>query len=149
MTDIEMVAVHYRGAGPALPDLIGGRVQVTFESIPSAIQQVRAGKLRALAVTTTARSEALPDVPTVAESVPGYDASGWHGIVAPPGTPPGVVNKLNAEIAAILADPGLRARIVDMGGVPLGGSPADFGKFIASETAKWAKVIRAANIKAE
>ena len=149
MTDTDMVQVHYRGAGPAMPDLISDRVQVMFDSLPSAIQQIRSGKLRPLAVTTATRLDVLPDVPTVAEFVPGYEASGWYGVVAPKNTPAEIVDKLNKEINAILADPKVKERIADLGSTPFAGSAADFAKFIAEDTEKWGKVIRAANIKPE
>ena len=139
----------YRGGGPALTDLLAGQVQVYFRPLPAAIEYIRAGKLRALAVTTAARSEALPDIATVAEFVPDYQTSVWAGIGAPKATPAEIVEKLNREINAGLADPKMKARLADLGGTVLPGSPADFGKHIAEETEKWAKVIRAANIKAE
>ena len=148
-TGTDMVLVHYRGAGPAMPDIISGRIQVMFDSVPSAIQQVRAGKLRPLGVTTATRLPVLPDVPAIAEFVPGYEASNWYGIVAPRNTPPEIVNRLNTEINAILADPQARSRIADMGASPFAGSSADFAKFIAEDTERWGKVIRAANIKPE
>jgi tripartite-type tricarboxylate transporter receptor subunit TctC len=149
MTAVNIVHVPYRGIAPALNDLLGGQVQVTFASMPSSIGYVRAGTLRALAVTTAARSEALPDVPTVREFVPGYEASVWYGIGAPRNTPVEVIDKLNREINAGLADPKLQARLVDVGGTVLAGSPADFGKLIAEDTEKWAKVIKLAGIKPE
>ena len=149
MTATDMVQVHYRGAGPAMPDLISDRVQVMFDSLPSAIQQIRSGKLRPLAVTTATRLDVLPDVPTVAESVPGYEASGWYGVVAPKNTPAEIVDRLNKAINAILADPKAKERIADMGSTPFPGSAADFAKFIAEDTEKWGKVIRSANIKPE
>jgi tripartite-type tricarboxylate transporter receptor subunit TctC len=149
MAGVDMVHVPYRGAGPSLTDLIGGQVQVTFESMLAAIGYIRAGTLRALAVTTTRRSEALPDIPTVAEFVPGYEVSAWYGVGAPRATPAGIVEKLNKEINAGLADPKIKARLADLGGTPLVGSPADFGKLIADETEKWAKVVKFANIKPE
>jgi tripartite-type tricarboxylate transporter receptor subunit TctC len=142
MSGVNMLHVPYRGAAPALTDLMGGQVQVIFDNLPSSIEYIRAGKLRALAVTTTTRSEALPGVPTVAETVPGYEASAWFGLGAPKGTPPEVVDKLNAAVNAGLADPKLKARLVDLGGAMLVGSPADFGKLIAEETEKWAKVVK-------
>jgi tripartite-type tricarboxylate transporter receptor subunit TctC len=148
MTRVNLVHVPYRGTAPALGDLLGGQVQVMVGSIAS-IEYVRAGKLRALAVTTATRSEALPDLPTVGEFVPGYEASGWYGIGAPKNTPTEIVDKLNKEVNAALADPKMKARLVDLGGTALSGSPADFGKLIADETEKWGKVIRAANIKPE
>jgi tripartite-type tricarboxylate transporter receptor subunit TctC len=144
-----MVHVPYRGTGPMLTDLIGGQVQIAFDPLPASIQHIRAGKLRALAVTTASRSEALPDVPTVGEFVPGYEASGWFGVGAPRATPAEIVDKLNKEINARLADPKIKARLVDLGGDVLSLSPAHFGKLIADDTEKWGKVIRAAGIKAE
>ena len=141
--------VPYRGGGPALIDLLGGQVQVMFESVLSSIAYIRAGKLRALAVTSATRSAALPDVPTVGEFVPGYEASGWFGIGAPKDTPAEIVGKLNREITAGLADPKIKERLADLGGVPLPMTAAEFGKLIAVETEKWGKVIRAANIKTD
>jgi tripartite-type tricarboxylate transporter receptor subunit TctC len=149
MTGVNLVIVPYRGAGPALVDLLAGQVQIMFDTLSGSIGHIRAGKLRALAVTTEHRSPALPDVPTVAETVPGYEASTFHGMGAPRNTPPEIIDKLNTEINAGLADPKIKARIADLGGTVFSGSPADFGKFITDETEKWGKVIRAANIKAE
>ena len=149
MAGVNVLHVPYRGAGPALTDLLGGQVQVMFAAAPSAIEYVKTGKLRALAVTTTTRSEALPDVPTVAEFLPGFEASSWYGIGAPKATPAEIVEKLNKEINAGLADPTMKARLADLGGTLLPGSPSDFGKLIAEETEKWAKVVRSAGIKAE
>jgi tripartite-type tricarboxylate transporter receptor subunit TctC len=149
MTGANMVHVPYRGAAPAITDLIGGQVQVMFDTITSSIEHIRAGKLRALAVTTATRSETLPELPTVGDFVPGYEASSWFGIVAPKNTPADVINKLNGEINAALSDPKIKVRIADLGGSVMLGSPADFGKLIAEETEKWGKVIRAANIKPE
>jgi tripartite-type tricarboxylate transporter receptor subunit TctC len=149
MTGIDMVHVPYKGSAPSLTDLFGGQVQVTFATMPSAIEYIRAGRLRALAVTTATRSEELPDIPSVGEFVPGFEVSGWYGMSAPMGTPAEVIDKLNKEINAGLADPELRARLAALGGTVLPGSPADFGKLIADETEKWGKVIRAANIKPE
>ena len=149
MTGVNMLHVPYRGLAPALTDLIGGQVQVGFGSVPSSIEHIRTGKLRALAVTTAMRAEALPDVPTFAEFVPGYEASFWYGVGAPKATPAEIVAKLNTEINAGLADSKIKARLADLGGTVLAGSPADFGKLIADETEKWGKVIRAANIKAD
>jgi tripartite-type tricarboxylate transporter receptor subunit TctC len=149
MAGADMVHVPYRGGAPALTDLIGGQVQVYFSATASAVEYIRAGKLRALAVTTATRSQALPDIPTVGDFLPGYEASDWYGIGAPKNTPAEIVEKLNKEINAGLADPRLKVRLADLGGtVPLG-SPADFGTLLVEETEKWAKVIRAANIKAE
>jgi len=147
MTGIDMQHVPYRGNGPALTDLLGGQVQIMFDTMPAAIGYVRAGQLRALAVTTATRSEALPDIPTVGEYVPGYEASSLYGVAAPSNTPTEIVDKLNREINAALADPAMQTRLADLGGIVLAGSPADFGKLIAVETDKWAKVIRTGNIK--
>jgi tripartite-type tricarboxylate transporter receptor subunit TctC len=145
----KMVHVPYRGTGPALTDLIGGRVQVYFDGLPTSIEQIKAGKLRPLAVTTAARSEVLPEVPTVGDFLPGYEASYFAGFGAPKGTPDAIIDKLNREINAVLAEPRVRARIAELGGTALTGSPADFGKLIADETEKWAKVVKFAGIKAE
>jgi tripartite-type tricarboxylate transporter receptor subunit TctC len=147
MTGVDMVHVPYRGDAPALTDLIGGQVQVMFGNMPSSIEHIRAGKLRPLAVTTAARSEALPDLPPVGDFVPGYEASTWQGLGAPGNTPAEIVDKLNKEINAALSDPKIKARLADLGGTVLSGSPADFGRLIADEAEKWGKVIRAANIK--
>jgi tripartite-type tricarboxylate transporter receptor subunit TctC len=147
MTGVNVLHVPYRGGAPAITDLLGGQVQAMFSPMSDSIEYVRAGKLRALAVTTATRSGVLPDVPTVDEFVPGYEASAWLGLGAPKSTPAGIVDKLNKEINAGLADAKIKARIADLGGSVLSGSPADFGKLISSETEKWGKVIRAANIK--
>jgi tripartite-type tricarboxylate transporter receptor subunit TctC len=147
MTGIDMQHVPYRGNGPALTDLLGGQVQIMFDTMPAAIGYVRAGQLRALAVTTATRSEALPDIPTVGEYVPGYEASSLYGIAAPNTTPTEIVDKLNREINAAFANHAMKIRLADLGGIVLAGSPADFGKLIAVETEKWAKVIRTGNIK--
>jgi tripartite-type tricarboxylate transporter receptor subunit TctC len=150
MAGVDMVHVPYRGGAPALNDLLGGQVQVFFPAVSAYIEHIRAGRLRALAVTTATRSDALSDIPTVGEFVPaGYEASTWYGIGAPKPTPAEIVEKLNKEINASLADPKLKPRLADLGGEVLALSPADFGKLIAEETEKWAKVIRAANIKPE
>ena len=149
MTGLNMVHVPYRGASPSLSDLIAGQVQVTFESMPSSIGYVRAGTLRALAVTTAERSKALPAIPTVGEFVPGYEASIWYGVGAPKNTPVPIIDKLNREINAGLADPKLHARISELGGVPLEGSPAEFGTLISKETEKWGKVVKASGAKPE
>ena len=149
LTGTDMLLVSYRGTAPAVTDLLAGQVQVLFNSPPASIEYIKAGRLRALAVTTTTRSEVLPDVPTVSEFVPGYEASQWYGVGAPKNTPAQIVEELNKEINAGLAAPKLKARLADLGGTPIAGSPADFGKFIAEETEKWGKVIRAANIKPE
>jgi tripartite-type tricarboxylate transporter receptor subunit TctC len=147
MTGVNLVHVPYRGAPQALTDLIVGQVQVSFDPLPPAIELIRTGKVRALAVTTAVRSDALPDVPTVSEFVPGYEASGWNGIVAPRNTPIEIIQKLSTEINAGLADPGIRAKLTDLGGVVLAGSTADFGKLIADEIEKWGKVIKFAGIR--
>jgi tripartite-type tricarboxylate transporter receptor subunit TctC len=145
MTGVNIQHVTYRGAGPALTDLLA----LMFDNLPSSVEHIRAGKLRALAVTTTTRSDALPDIPTVGEFVPGYEASAFFGIIAPSNTPPEVIGRLNMEINAILADPKAKARLADMGGTMLPGPPANFGRLLASETEKWAKVVKFAGIKAE
>jgi tripartite-type tricarboxylate transporter receptor subunit TctC len=147
MTGVTMLHVPYRGSAPALTDLLGGQVQVMFDNLPGSIEYIRAGKLRALAVTTATRSAALPDIPTVGDFLPGYEASNWLGIGAPKGTPAEIVDKLNKEINAGLADPKMKARLSDQGGTVIPGSAADFGQLIAADTEKWAIVIRAANIK--
>jgi tripartite-type tricarboxylate transporter receptor subunit TctC len=149
MAGVNLVHVPYRGNGPALAALLGGQVEVLFPSLPSSIEYIRTGKLRGLAVTSAMRSEALPDVPSVGEFVPGYEISAWYGVGAPKGTPAEVIDKLNREINEILASPKAKARLADLGGTALVGSPADFGKYIADETEKWGNVIRALNIKAE
>jgi tripartite-type tricarboxylate transporter receptor subunit TctC len=148
MTGINMLHVPYRGSAPALTDLVGGQVQLMFDGIPSSIEFIRAGKLRPLAVTTGIRLEVLPDVPTVSEFVPGYEASGWNGLGAPKGTSAEIVEKLNNEINTALTDPKIKARLADLGAVAMSMTPTEFGKFVADETEKWGKVIRAANIKA-
>jgi tripartite-type tricarboxylate transporter receptor subunit TctC len=142
MTGVDMLHVPYRGSAPALTDLMGGQVQVLFDNMPSSVEYLKAGKLRPLAVTTAARADALPGVPTVAETVPGYEASAWFGLGAPKGTPAEIVDKLNAAVNAGLADPKLKARLTDLGGAMLKGTPADFGKVIVEETEKWAKVVK-------
>jgi tripartite-type tricarboxylate transporter receptor subunit TctC len=149
MTGVDLVHVPYRGGGPALVDLLGGQVQVLFATISSSIEYVRGGKLRALAVTTATRSLALPDIPTVAEFVPGYESSFWTGVGAPKNTPAEIVDKLNKEINAALADAKMQARLAELGATALPGSQADFGTLIGDETEKWAKVIKFAGIKAE
>ena len=149
MAGIDLVHVPYRGAGPAMVDLMGGQVQVMFNTMSASLQYVRAAKLRALGVATKTRQAALPDVPTVAEFVPGYEASFWTGIAAPKGTPREIVDKLNKAVNAGLDDPNVKARLTEWGATALAGSPADFARFVADETEKWGEVIRAANIKAE
>lgn len=147
MTGVDMQHVPYRGSAPALTDILGGQVQVMFTSIPASLEYIKGGKLRALAVTTAARSETLPDIPAVGEFVPGYEAIAVNGIGTPKNTPVEIIDKLNKAINAALADPKVKARLADLGGTVLPGTPADFGKLIAEETEKWGKVIRAANIK--
>jgi len=147
MAGINLVAVPYRGGGPALVDMLSEQVDVIFVPTPASIEYVRTGRLRALAVTSLTRLEALPDLPPAAEFVPGYEASSWSGICAPRNTPAEIIDKLNKEINAGLTDHGITARLLDLGGTALAGSPADFGNYIAKETEKWGKVIRAANIK--
>jgi len=149
MTGVNMVSVPYRGGAPATADLLGGQVQVFFTAIATAIEYIRAGKLRALAVASATRSEVLPDIPTMSDFVPGYEALYWIGLGAPRNTPTETINNLNKEINAALIDPKIKVRLADLGGTVLPGSPADFGKLVADETEKWAKVIRAANIKPE
>ena len=148
MTGINMVHVPYRGVAPALTDLLAGQVAVMFGDM-SSIEYIKGGKLRALAVTTTTRSAAMPELPTVAEFLPGYEASAWTGICAPKSTPAEIIDKINKEVNAALADPKMKARFADLGGTVLSGSPADLGKLIVDETEKWAKVIKFAGIKAD
>ena len=147
MTGTDLTHVPYRGAAPAVTDLLGGQIQVAFTEMATSLAHVRSGNLRALAVTTAARTEALPDVPTLSEFIPGFEASQWVGLVAPKDVPGAIVETLNREINAGLADPKLKARFTELGGLVLPGSPEDFGKLIRDETEKWAKVIRAARIK--
>jgi tripartite-type tricarboxylate transporter receptor subunit TctC len=148
LTGIDMVAVHYRGAGPAITDLISGRVQVMFDAVVSSRSYIKSGQIRALAVTTaTAQPDLLPGVPPVGQFVPGYEASGWQGFCAPSKTPPEIITKLNREINAVLADGASKAKLLELGGQPSPGTPADFGKFIASETDKWGKVVHSAGLK--
>jgi tripartite-type tricarboxylate transporter receptor subunit TctC len=149
LTGVDMVHVPYRGGGPALTDLLGGQVQVYFSTMVSSIEHVRAGRLRAIAVTGANRAKVLPDIPTVGETVHGYEASSWWGISAPKGAPSEIVERLSKEIRAAVADPRIRARISQVGDTPLASSPAEFAKLIKEDTEKWAKVIRAAGIKAE
>ena len=149
MTGVEMRHVPYRGSAPALIDVLSGQVQVMFDLVPSSIGYIRAGKLRPLAVTTATRSEVLPDLPTIGDFVPGYEASTWNGVIAPKGTPGEAIDKLNAGINAGLADTTIKARFADLGAVPLAMSPAEFGKLMVDETEKWAKVIKSAGIHAE
>jgi tripartite-type tricarboxylate transporter receptor subunit TctC len=149
MTGVDMLHVPYRGAGPMLTDLLGGQVQVGFDPMPSSIGYVKAGQLRPLAVTTATRSEALPELPTVGDFVPGYEASTWYGVGAPKTTPAEIIERLNKEVNAGLADPKLKARLTDLGGMMLTGSAAEFGAFIVEETEKWAKVVKFSGAKAE
>jgi tripartite-type tricarboxylate transporter receptor subunit TctC len=148
-TGVSLLHVAYRGDGPAMTDLIGGQVQVGFATMTASIGHIRSGKLRPLAVTTATRSQVLPALPTVGDFVPGYEASSWFGVAAPKETPAAIVASLNRAINAGLADPRIKERLADMSGMPLAGSPDDFGRLIADETEKWGKVIRAANIKAQ
>jgi tripartite-type tricarboxylate transporter receptor subunit TctC len=147
MAGVDMLHVPYRGGAPALTDLLAGQVQVMFDTLITSIEHIRAGKLRPLAVTAATRVEVLPDIPTVGESVPGYEAVGWQGVGAPGTTPVAIINKLNKEINAGLADPRIKARIADLGYTVLASSPADFGRFIAAYTEKWAKVIKFSGAK--
>jgi tripartite-type tricarboxylate transporter receptor subunit TctC len=149
MTGVSMVHVPYRGAGPALVDMLADQVQVMFDNMPSSIGHIRAGRLRAIAVTTAVREKTLPDVPTVAETVPGYEASAWFGMAVPKGTPRPIIDKLNKTINAALADPGVQAKLAELGGTLIPGTPEDFGKVVASETDKWAKVVKATGATAE
>jgi tripartite-type tricarboxylate transporter receptor subunit TctC len=149
MAGVNVVHVPYRGAGPALVDLLAGQVQVGFNSMPSSIEYVRAGKLRALAVTTAMRSDALLDISTVGDFVPGYEASAWYGIGAPRNTPVEVIDKLNKEINAVASDPVMKARLAGLGVDPMSKTSVEFAKFIADETEKWGKVIRSAGINAD
>jgi tripartite-type tricarboxylate transporter receptor subunit TctC len=147
MTGVDLVHVPYKGAAQAMTDLLADHVQVSFDPLPASIEHIKAGRLRALAVTTAARSEVVPDVPALGEFVPGYEASAWNGLVAPKGTPGEVVERLNVAVNAGLAEPKLKARLIGMGATPLPGSPADFARLLAEQTDKWGKVIRTANIK--
>jgi len=149
MTGVELVHVPYRGASPALTDMMGGQVQVMFDNLPSSIGYVRDGRLRALAVTTAARDKSLPDVPTIGETVKGYEASAFFGITAPKGTPRAIIDKLNKTVNLALADPAMQAKLAELGGTLIPGTPEDFGKMIADETAKWAPVVKATGATAE
>jgi tripartite-type tricarboxylate transporter receptor subunit TctC len=149
MTGCDMVHVPYKGAGPALIDLIGGQVDVLFDNLPSSIGHIKGGKVRALAVTSQEREPSLPQLPTVAETVPGYEATAWFGIGMPKGTPREIIDKVNAEVNRALADPKFRARLAELGGKPIAGTPEDFGKIIAAETAKWEKVVISSGAKVE
>jgi tripartite-type tricarboxylate transporter receptor subunit TctC len=147
MTGISMIHVPYRGGAPALTDMISGQVEVMFDNVPTPIEFIRAGKLRPLAVTTAQRSEVLPDLPTVADFVPGYEASAWYGVGAPKGTPAEIIDKLNTEINAILANPKTKSRFAELGASLIGGSAADFGRLVVEETDKWGKVVRFSGAK--
>src|SRR4051812_33336784 len=149
MTGIDMKHVPYKGAGPAITDLIGGQVDVLFDNMPSIVGHIRSGSVRALGVTSAHRSPALPDVPSVSETVPGYEASAWFGIAVPKGTPPAVIARINREVNAALADPALKAKLADLGGVPMAGTPEDFWKIHRMETEKWAKIVQFSGAKAE
>ena len=149
MTGIDMQHVPYRGSAPAMQDLLTDRVQVIFDNLPGSMQYIKSGQLRALGVTAGKRAEAIPDVPTIGESVPGYEAVVWYGISVPKGTPASVISTLNGALNAVLADPRLKARLLELGGVPMPTTPEEFGKYVASETDKWGKVVRAAKIKVE
>jgi len=149
MTGVNMLHVPYRGSAPALTDLIGGQVQVMFDNMPSSIEHIRAGKLRALAVTTAVRSQALPDVPTVADTVPGYEASAWFGLGAPKGTPKAAIDTLNREVNLAFADAAMQAKLAELGGIPMPGSAEDFGKVNAAETEKWAKVVKVSGARVD
>ena len=150
MTGVDMVHVPYKGSAPALADLIGGQVQLMFDNLPSSLQQIKAGKLRAVAVTSSERAPALPDIPTIAESgVPGFEATSWFGVVAPTGTPPAIVNRLNAEIDKWLQSPDSKEKLLAQGATAAGGSPEQFAAYIRSETEKWAKVIKASGAKVD
>ena len=149
MTGVNMVHVPYRGAGPALVDMLADQVQVMFDNMPSSIGHIRAGRLRAIAVTTAVREKTLPDVPTVAETVPGYEASAWFGMAVPMGTPRPIIDKLNKTVNEALADPGVQAKLAELGGTLIPGTPEDFGKIIAQETDKWSKVVKATGATAE
>ena len=149
MTGVQMQRVPYRGAGPAYPDLMTGKTQVFFDNLPGSVEFVKTGKLRALGVSTAKRSAALPDVPTVGETVKGYEATAWFGIGMPKGTPREIIDKVNAEANRALADPKMRERLADLGGKPIAGTPEDFGKVIAAETEKWAKVVKASGATVE
>jgi tripartite-type tricarboxylate transporter receptor subunit TctC len=149
LTGVKMQHVPYRGAAPALTDMLSGQVQVIFDNMPSVISHIRAGSLRALAVTTAERSQELPDVPTVAETVKDYEASAWFGVGAPKGTPREIIEKLNKEVNEILVEPAMKARLAELGGVPMVGTPEDFGKIVQSETDKWKKVVEFSGAKVE
>lgn len=149
MTGVKMTHVPYRGSAPALTDMLSGQVQVLFDNMPSSVQHIKSGALRALAVTTEQRSPELPDVPTVGETVKGYEASAWFGIGVPKGTPRAIIDKLNAEVNAVLAEPAMKAKLAEMGGIMMNGTPEDFGRIVQSETDKWAKVVQFSGAKVD
>jgi tripartite-type tricarboxylate transporter receptor subunit TctC len=149
MTGIKLTHVSYRGTGPAMTDLLGGQIPVLFDNLPGSMPQIKAGRIRALGVTTKERVASIPDVPTIGETVPGYEVSVWFGISGPKGMPPEIVGKLNAAVNAVLANPKLKERFHDLGGEPMPMSPAEFGKLVTDETAKWAKVVKSAGLKVE
>jgi tripartite-type tricarboxylate transporter receptor subunit TctC len=149
MTGCDMVHVPYKGAGPALVDLIAGQVHVLFDNLPSSVGHIKAGTIRALAVTSAEREPSFPDLPTIGETVPGYEATAWFGIGMPKGTPREIIDKVNAEVNRALADPQMRARLAELGGKPIIGTPDDFGKVIAAETEKWAPIVKASGVKVE
>jgi tripartite-type tricarboxylate transporter receptor subunit TctC len=149
MTGCQMLHVPYKGAGPALTDLMGGQVDVIFDNLPSSVGHIKGGKIRALGVTSQEREPSLPQLPTIAETVPGYEATAWFGIGMPKGTPKEVIEKVNAEVNRALADPKMRERLAELGGKPIAGTPEDFGKVIAAETAKWEKVVISSGAKVE
>jgi tripartite-type tricarboxylate transporter receptor subunit TctC len=149
MVGVDLMHVPYRGGAPALTDMLAGQVQVMFDNLPTSIEHIRAGKLRPLAITSATRSELLPDVPALADFVPGYESSAWYGVGAPKGTPGEIIDRLNKEINAMLVDPRMMARIAEMGATRIAGSPSDFGKLVAEETEKWGKVVRFSGAKAE
>jgi len=149
MTGCDMVHVPYKGAGPALVDLIAGQVHVLFDNLPSSVGHIKAGSIRALAVTSAEREPSFPDLPTVGETVPGYEATAWFGIGMPKDTPREIIDKVNAEVNRALADPAMRAKLAALGGKPIGGTPEDFGKVIAAETKKWAPIVKASGAKVE
>ena len=149
MTGINMVHVPYRGAAPALTDLLAGQVEVMFDNLPSSVGHIKGGKIRALGVTTVSRAEALPDVPSIGEAVPGYEANVFYGIAAPKGTPSEIIGKLHQAVSVVLADPRVKARFAELGGAPMPMAPAAFGALVANETEKWAKVVKFAGIRPE
>jgi tripartite-type tricarboxylate transporter receptor subunit TctC len=149
MAGVDLVHVPYRGGAPALTDMLGGQVQVMFDNLPTSLEHVRAGRLRPLGITSARRSELLPDVPTVADFVPGYESSAWYGVGAPKGTPVEIIDRLNSEINAILAEPRMKTRVAEMGATLIAGSPAAFGKLVTDETEKWGKVVRFSGARAD